>query len=146
MSNNTTLKFLKQKQKAHLKEHKEYATDDITISQWMDEYHENCVMDNALNNAVLGSANDEFTLRKLWMDIVNKRMEIADIKTTSFEVSGFADSVVMSYRGTFIDYVQPLPPEPYIPYNPPANPPEVTRGVDVDGEYDWGLSSDDVTN
>ena len=128
-------KFLENKQKGYFKEFEIYATDDTLISEWIEEYHQNCVMEDTLNDAVLGTANEDDMLRKLWLDIINRKLDDAN---TSFDVTTFANDIIMSYRMTFIDYVQPPPPMPYIP--PP--PPPIAREVTDDGEEDWG---DDIT-
>ena len=110
-----SLKFLQNKQKAYLKEHKVYATDDTLISEWIDEYHENCVMSDAINDKVLGNANEDIMLRKLWMSIVKTRLASTGNNKhpySSYEVGGFANDIITNYRDIFINYIEPQPYEP----------------------------------
>ena len=111
---NKSLKFLKHKQKAHFKEHGAYATDDIQISAWIEEYHDDCVMSKALNDTVLDNAGEEVMLRKLWLKVINQRLEVEGI-ANSFDVTNFANDIIASYRMTFIDYIPPQPYEPPMP-------------------------------
>jgi len=129
MDENKSLKYLKNKQSAYFKEHGVYATDDIQISKWMEEYHGDCVMEKALNDTVLGNANEELMLRKLWLKVINQRLNVEGL-ISSYEVTNFANDIIMSYRTMFIDYIPPQPYEPPIP----------TPARNIDGEgYAWDL-------
>jgi len=127
-----SLKFLKNKQKAYFKEHKVNATDDILISSWMEEYHEECVLENALTDSVLDVADEDVMLRKLWLNTIAKATKSALIKhknsdtynINSFEITNLANDIVTAYRMTFIDYVAPPPI-----YYPP--PPQAYSGDDA---------------
>jgi len=144
MVNSKSLKYLKSKQKAYFKEHNAYATDDIQISTWMEEYHDDCVMEKALNDTVLGNAGEEVMLRKLWLKVINQRLGVDGVMN-SFDVTNFADGIIASYRGTFVDYIPPVPyePPPMVVNNPvPIDRNE--RNFTEGGVREWGFDDEDT--
>jgi len=138
---NKSLKYLKAKQKAYFKEHGVYATDDIKISAWIEEYHNDCVMAKALNDTVLDNASEEMMLRKLWLKIIKHRLGVGGINN-AFDVTHFAEAAINSYRMMFINYIPPMPYEPPLVVNNPVNIP-IDRNTARLGEPEWGFNNED---